>query len=50
MAAEIESIVGRYLHLTLAGRPQRVYFEEAGKGIPWFACTPPGPTPGSTGT
>ena len=34
MAAEIESIVGRYLHMHLGGRPYRVYFEEAGKGIP----------------
>jgi len=34
MAAEIESIVGRYIHLRLGGRPCRVYFEEAGKGIP----------------
>jgi pimeloyl-ACP methyl ester carboxylesterase len=34
MAAELESIVGRYLHLRLGGRPYRVYFEEAGRGIP----------------
>ncbi len=34
MAAEIESILGRYMHLTLGGRPCRVYFEEAGRGIP----------------
>ena len=34
MAAKIESIVGRYLHLELGGRGCRVYFEEAGKGIP----------------
>ena len=32
--AEIEPIVGRYVHLTLGGRPHRVYFEEAGQGIP----------------
>jgi pimeloyl-ACP methyl ester carboxylesterase len=30
----LEPIVGRYLHLTLGGRPHRVYFEEAGRGIP----------------
>ena len=30
----IDPIVGRYLHLTLAGRAHRVYFEEAGQGIP----------------
>jgi pimeloyl-ACP methyl ester carboxylesterase len=30
----IEPIVGRYLHLALDGEPHRVYFEEAGKGIP----------------
>jgi pimeloyl-ACP methyl ester carboxylesterase len=32
--AELEPIVGRYLHLTLGGRPHRVYYEEAGQGIP----------------
>jgi pimeloyl-ACP methyl ester carboxylesterase len=31
---EIEEIVGRYIHLDIAGRPHRVYFEEAGEGIP----------------
>jgi pimeloyl-ACP methyl ester carboxylesterase len=30
----IEAIVGRYLAITLAGRPHRIYFEEAGQGIP----------------
>src|SRR3989338_4792316 len=30
----LEPIVGRYLRLDLAGRPHRVYFEEAGQGIP----------------
>jgi pimeloyl-ACP methyl ester carboxylesterase len=34
MLGEIEPIVGRYIHLTLGGRPHRVYFEEAGEGIP----------------
>jgi len=34
MAAEIEPIVGRYIHLRLGGRPYRIYFEEAGRGIP----------------
>lgn len=34
MAVKIEPIVGRYLHLHLAGRPCRIYFEEAGAGIP----------------
>ncbi len=32
--APIEPIVGRYVRLTLGGRPHRVYFEEAGQGIP----------------
>jgi pimeloyl-ACP methyl ester carboxylesterase len=32
--AELEPIVGRYLRMTLAGRPHRVYFEEAGHGVP----------------
>ena len=30
----IEPIVGRYLRLALDGRPHRIYFEEAGQGIP----------------
>ena len=34
MAAEIEPIAGRYLHLKLGGRDCRIFFEEAGKGIP----------------
>jgi pimeloyl-ACP methyl ester carboxylesterase len=34
MAAKIEPIVGRYVHLDLGGRSNRVYFEEAGTGIP----------------
>ncbi|MBI3638060.1 MAG: alpha/beta hydrolase [Candidatus Rokubacteria bacterium] len=32
--ADLEPIVGRYLCLDLDGRPHRVYFEEAGQGIP----------------
>jgi pimeloyl-ACP methyl ester carboxylesterase len=32
--ADLEPIVGRYFTLTLDGRPHRVYFEEAGQGIP----------------
>jgi pimeloyl-ACP methyl ester carboxylesterase len=32
--ATIEPIVGRYLRLTVADRPHRIYFEEAGRGIP----------------
>jgi pimeloyl-ACP methyl ester carboxylesterase len=30
----LEPIIGRYLTLALSGRPHRVYFEEAGQGIP----------------
>lgn len=30
----VEQIVGRYLHLSLAGEDHRIYFEEAGHGIP----------------
>ena len=33
-AFSIEPVVGRYIHLPLAGRMNRVYFEEAGAGIP----------------
>jgi len=32
--AELEPIVGRYLRLEWGGEPHRVYFEEAGQGIP----------------
>jgi pimeloyl-ACP methyl ester carboxylesterase len=32
--ATIEPVTGRYLHLDLEGRPHRLYFEEAGTGIP----------------
>ena len=34
MAQTFEPIVGRYINLELAGRGYRVYFEEAGQGIP----------------
>ena len=34
MSVQFEAIVGRYLTLTLGGRPNRIYFEEAGQGIP----------------
>ncbi len=30
----IEPVTGRYLRLAIAGRPHRVYFEEAGRGVP----------------
>lgn len=31
---EIEPIVGRYLRMEMKGRPHRIYFEEAGNGVP----------------
>jgi pimeloyl-ACP methyl ester carboxylesterase len=34
MNATIEPIVGRYLNLEFQGRPHRIYFEEAGQGVP----------------
>ena len=34
MIAEIEQIIGRYVRFSIAGRDHRVYFEEAGDGIP----------------
>ncbi|MFC4353437.1 alpha/beta fold hydrolase [Fodinicurvata halophila] len=34
MAGYIEPIVGRYVHVEIAGRTNRIYFEEAGNGIP----------------
>jgi pimeloyl-ACP methyl ester carboxylesterase len=30
----IEPVIGRYIHLDIAGRKHRVYYEEAGTGIP----------------
>jgi len=34
MTAPIDPIVGRYVHVTLGGRAHRLYFEEAGQGVP----------------
>ena len=34
MAAPLDPIIGRYVHVSLGGRPHRLYFEEAGEGIP----------------
>ena len=34
MPATFDPIVGRYVYLTLQGREHRVYFEEAGSGVP----------------
>ena len=34
MSARIEAITGRYAHMEVDGKPCRVYFEEAGQGIP----------------
>ncbi|MFF7055818.1 alpha/beta fold hydrolase [Achromobacter spanius] len=34
MSAALEPIVGRYVSVEIAGQPCRVYFEEAGEGIP----------------
>jgi pimeloyl-ACP methyl ester carboxylesterase len=34
MAAKLDPILGRYVHVSLGGRPHRLYFEEAGEGIP----------------
>ena len=34
MTAAIEPVVGRYVRFDILGRPHRVYFEEAGSGIP----------------
>ena len=31
---EIEPVIGRYLRITLNGKPHRIYFEEAGEGTP----------------
>jgi pimeloyl-ACP methyl ester carboxylesterase len=34
MRSLLEPIVGRYMSINLSGRPHRLYFEEAGTGIP----------------
>lgn len=34
MTAHIEPIVGRYLHADILGEAYRIYFEEAGQGVP----------------
>jgi pimeloyl-ACP methyl ester carboxylesterase len=33
-SGHVEPITGRYVHVRLGGSPHRVYFEEAGEGIP----------------
>lgn len=33
-SVRIEAITGRYMHLDIGGIGHRVYFEEAGSGIP----------------
>ncbi len=34
MSAPLDPILGRYVQVSLGGRPHRLYFEEAGQGIP----------------
>ena len=34
MTDRIEPVVGRYIHMEIEGRPHRLYWEEAGEGIP----------------
>ena len=34
MSARLEPITGRYAHIELDGRAHRLYYEEAGSGIP----------------
>ena len=34
MTTTIDPIVGRYVHVSIGGRDHRIYFEEAGEGIP----------------
>ena len=50
MTSRIEPILGRYLHLDIFGRPHRIYFEEAGKGIPLVCLHTAGTTAGSGAT
>ena len=37
--AEFEPITGRYLGVDIQGERHRIYLDEAGRGIPCFACT-----------
>ncbi len=34
MTPQFDPITGRYLRLDIGGTPHRLYFEEAGQGIP----------------
>jgi pimeloyl-ACP methyl ester carboxylesterase len=34
MSAGLEAIIGRYAHIEIEGKAHRIYFEEAGSGIP----------------
>ena len=38
----IEPIIGRYMNTEIGGRPQRIYFEEAGAGTPLLCLHPAG--------
>ncbi len=44
----IEPIIGRYIHLDLGGRDNRIYYEKAGQVFRWYACTRLRPTGAST--
>ena len=46
----VEPVVGRYLRLDFEGRPHRVYFEEAGEGIPLLCLRSSLTTRGSFGS
>ena len=34
--SELEAIIGRYVNIEVDGRDYRIFFEEAGSGIPLF--------------
>ena len=44
----IEPITGRYAHIALQGREHRLYFEEAGEGIPLLCLQTAGSEAAST--
>jgi hypothetical protein len=49
MAPTLEPMIGRYLRMEIDRVPHRIYFEEAGQGLPLVCLhTPPAPTTASS--
>jgi hypothetical protein len=40
MTVAFESVIGRYLNMTLLGRPHRLYVGKPGRACRYCVCTP----------